>query len=90
MKLLTFAESQRKIEPKKEEAKNVDWLVSFNVTGMKGVIIEAATHSVFEGNLYFYAAGEKVACAVFNTDVIFGVMKAGCAFTNKTAPKKKR
>ena len=90
MKLLSFADSQRKVEPKKVEAKNVNWIVSFNVTGMKGVIIEAATHSIFEGNLYFYAAGEKVACAFFNTDVIFGVFKEGCTFIKKPAPKKKR
>ena len=90
MKLLTFAESQRKVEPKKEEAKNVNWIISFAVAGVKGVIIEASSHTILEDTIYFYKAKEKIACAMFNMKDVLCVVQEGCAFVNKTTPNKKR
>lgn len=78
MKLLQFNEQPKSPSSKKEVAKDVKWMVGFKIAGVKGVIVEAATHEIFEDTLYFYKSGEKVACAFFNAVDIMGVFKEGC------------
>ena len=77
--LKTF-EAKDKISKKIIE-KNVEWVVFFAISGVKPVVIEAATcveDAVGSDMVKFYKANEKAPCAMFSSTQILSVFQKGC------------
>jgi hypothetical protein len=81
MKLVVNTFEPKKITPSKAVEKNVEWVVFFAVSGVKPIVVEAAScieDAVGSDMVKFYRAGEKTTCAMFNASQILSIFQKGC------------
>lgn len=81
MKLVVNTLPTNKITPSKVPETNVEWVIFFAVSGVKPIVVEAATcieDAVGSDMVKFYRAGEKTTCAMFNASQILSIFQKGC------------